>query len=204
MGNNNAATDFLLYSVLGITCADAADKDLLKFAAIQRAYRDAASHVLENNVTGGNEENVRTPGTKVLMEEIDLDNPKFPSEIIGKMKCKINAASYGILQKWVNMTYKYLIIVCELNGDAKTKNALLEKYEIPIDSNILKAVGDNNTKWSKIDEESYKEIKEALEKKVEDCQDDKFLWENKNWIKQAYKENIVIKRFENFEATNEN
>lgn len=101
---------------------------------------------------------------------------------------------FGQVQKWINMTLKYMWLIGELNDDEK-------KYiEIPIDSVIMHAMSNeleikfpryngtvgtysesSSVPWSKINEDEYGRIKN----KTSNLIPSKIEWECDNWIKYA-------------------
>ena len=105
---------------------------------------------------------------------------------------------FGLAQKWVNMTYKYLWLFGECSID---KN----KLDAPLDRYILKAItcgndnkyglnilSDSESKeltWSILEKNKYLEIqrriKDALKKKAEWDFKSAIEWENVAWIEQA-------------------
>ena len=101
------------------------------------------------------------------------------------------AFTYGNAQKFVNMYVKYLYILTVLAAQYE-KNEVAEKwtekykwmfdrtseFQVPIDRYILSCIGDKETAWSKIqDETEY----ENLRKKIDFGFDD----ENDKWIEKA-------------------
>lgn len=103
---------------------------------------------------------------------------------------------FGQVQKWVNMTLKYL----HLLGIVENTNGL----HIPIDSYIMKALSDegvkfpkqnggwdkysenNSVKWSRLDREQYEKIAKGY-KDIE-LSNGPLTWEHFAWINQSEKE----------------
>lgn len=116
MGNiENSVIDFLTYSTFSFSlyslqCKEA--NDILE-KIIARAYRDAASHVAnENTDRKGN-------GTKRISEAIKQLKDKqicycaWHKTLCRKLEVDLSG-TFGFSQKWVNMTMKYLVLVCDL------------------------------------------------------------------------------------------
>ena len=86
---SKVALEFLLFSYFGLSRNDLYDEELIRFAAIDKAYSDAARHVLR--LFPDNEE-YRRIGTIFLMDNIRPD--KDASDVIDKF----------MTQKFVNAT----------------------------------------------------------------------------------------------------
>lgn len=191
---------FLLYTYFGIT--EYSTEEEIRFSAINRAYLDAASHVLR--IVGGNEE-FRKVGTNYIVQAIqNYPNGNNGYEEWHHSLCdslaKFNiAVTYGIAQKWVNMTMKYSWLLGVLPVEVKTFD-----LHIPIDSYIIDALNDKketltyglllnnkilNEKWSKFsDYNAYAKLqldaKEAIRSKFHLSPIE---WEGKAWIEVAKK-----------------
>ena len=130
---NTTAMDFLLYSLLSVSGDDECPK--LVNAAIDRAYQDASSHVL--SVEGGND-STRAAGKQLILEAIEGYSGKgfdawhdgLCSALSGDDRIPESATSqpyitYGIAQKWVNMTLKYLAVIFD---SVKYRNVGFSEY----------------------------------------------------------------------------
>lgn len=153
------ALNFLLYSYFGVT-SDSKENELLR-AAANRAYQDAASHVLSVRNEGEKDE-LRDAGCGILLEFLqtlpvenyDAAHKKLCSELASKYSGKTTedrGFTYGIAQKWVNMTMKYIFVLSTLieNKEFSTKYAaqLPEKeMHIPLDSYMLEYIAQKDTK----------------------------------------------------------
>lgn len=154
---------------------------------------------------------------------------KTCEEIICKANsCGINSHlidgvtfSYGIAQKWLNMTLKYLIII------EKSDGLPIRFFHVPIDRYILKSASlkesdncyalkhpiapkrngnnetdyfsENNTQpWSKFDCKQYdafqSKLRKALKKKYDKNPPLPIEWEVKAWICQAFIEKGLSKK----------
>lgn len=212
------ALNFLLYSYFGIDIDTFNEKNSdieIKYAAINKAYGDAARHVLHLPEENDYEE-LRIDGTLWLMENIEdnkgatlvIDN-FCKSELIRRInnsceeankKLESGKKKYGIskghIQKWVNMSYKYLCIIYttkkEMNKAADNPYEEFvdsDRYHIPIDRYILKeAELDKDYSWSKIEEYTAMEaaVKDSESYRNNGCKN--YEWENESWIKQSKEE----------------
>lgn len=191
---------FLLYTYFGIT--EKSTKEEFLVSAINRAYLDAASHVLR--IAGGNEK-FRKEGTDRIKQAIQ-NYPNSNNDFVGWHRSLCDtlvefdaSVTYGIAQKWVNMTTKYSWLLDVLPEEVK-----MYDLHIPIDSYIIDALKDkknrleyglalNNKilseKWSKFsDYSAYADLqlnaKEAIRNKF---QLSPIEWEGKAWIEVAKK-----------------
>lgn len=164
------AIDFLLFSYFGITLESKQDEILP--AVIDRAYRDASSHVL--SIVENEKENIKNNAKDLLIEQLeklpdengydnwhnDLCNDLISvydtesKEIYKTDKNgKTREFTYGIAQKWVNMSMKYLYLLhsiyskfadendyCINIGESVSKIA--DTLHVPVDSYIIEAAWD--------------------------------------------------------------
>lgn len=153
------ALDFLLYSYFGVT-SGSSDEELLK-AAANRAYQDAASHVLsvrdEKEKVG-----LREKGCQILMEflqqlpveDYDTAHKKLCSKLESLYSGRATedrGFTYGIAQKWINMTMKYIFVLSTLiekeEFSQKYTDRLPEKeMHIPLDSYMLEYIAQKDSK----------------------------------------------------------
>lgn len=152
------ALNFLLYSYFGVTrnC----DTDEILFAAANRAYQDASSHVL--SVYDTEKADLRQKGCELLMafakqlptENYDTEHKKICDELIKLYKGKtIDGCifTYGIAQKWVNMTMKYLCVLLALINEGSFFNEFHGKIpekclHVPLDSFMLEYIAQRSDK----------------------------------------------------------
>lgn len=216
------AINFLLFSYFGITLDDDAKNICNK--VVDRAYRDAASHVLSLTDEAKMADN--GPKQRAKTEIIDAlgklpsGNPsgyddfhtklcerlcaRF-SEDNGIYKGNDRQFTYGIAQKWVNMTMKYFYVLrpvfsefapegedcdfCKTYG--AQVNALANQLHVPLDGYILKAAkridcSDLGSSWSKItDVTKYKEYQDDLRKFTQKDWETPLDWEGPAWIAEA-------------------
>ena len=145
------AINFLLFGYFGITSKNS--KDDIISAAINRAYRDAASDVLslkddsKKDTEKGQDlfaeagnlikvfiEEVLTNGTQNKLNKKDYDekHKNLCDALISKYKGCANSGyefSYGIAQKWVNMTMKYLGVILTIFSEFNDKNDFVTFHE---------------------------------------------------------------------------
>lgn len=111
----NSAIDFLVFSTFSFSLWSLQNKEANKIldCIIKRAYRDAASHVAKENADR------KTKGTKFIIEAINQLKDKqicycaWHKELCRQLE-KETSCTFGIAQKWVNMTMKYFVLVCDL------------------------------------------------------------------------------------------
>lgn len=103
----------------------------------------------------------------VCLKEDEKDNLKF---------------HFGQVQKWINMTLKYLYLLGIVEND--------NKLHIPIDNYIINAFKQNDIfvprkAWSRFDNTDYYDQYKSYMDKLDEPYID---WEHKTWIEQAEKE----------------
>lgn len=228
------AVNFLLFGYFGITLENS--KDDIISAAINRAYRDAASHVLslkddfKKDTEKGQDlfakagelikvfiKDVLNNDTqnKLNKKEYDEKHKNLCDTLISKYKGCTNSGyefSYGIAQKWVNMTMKYLGVILTIFSEFNDKNDFVTFHEsfqavesylhVPIDGyildyvsnkkysnvksiNIAKKENKNNLAWSKYEEGNYKTLQNEIKNKLKNETTFPLDWENEAWIKVA-------------------
>lgn len=193
---SKTAINFLLYSLAGVTLES--DKKTIVERASKRAFRDASSHVLsikedmkeeliDEGITTLRDSIIEGLGDSGKDENYDKWHGKLCTELKNIYKDKTadeRKFTYGIAQKWVNMTMKYLtVFYCvfiqenPVSDFCQFYRVIAERYEkyfhAPVDRNILKEVkkeirGEKeylktkNSAWSKwdADEEEWKNEKD--------------------------------------------
>lgn len=234
------AVNFLLFGYFGITLENS--KDDIISAAINRAYRDAASHVLslkddfKKDTEKGQDlfakagelikvfiKDVLNNDTqnKLNKKEYDKKHKNLCDTLISKYKGCTNSGyefSYGIAQKWVNMTMKYLGVILTIFSVFNDKNDFVTFHEsfqavesylhVPIDGyildyvsnkkysnvksiNIAKKENKNNLAWSKYEEGNYKTLQNEIKNKLKNETTFPLDWENEAWIKVAQNKKTV-------------
>ena len=157
----NNALDFLLYSYCSISFDDLNElnsKEVLGYL-VDRAYKDAASHVL--SVEPKRDSDPKKTAREALIMRINILSDTSQSydlwhhELCERI-CEIyrdnsnkTSMSYGIAQKWVNMTMKNLMVVYDVACLTDASNftfvekygPLIEQYReqfhVPVDSYII-------------------------------------------------------------------
>lgn len=218
----NYGTEFLIWSYFGISAEELKDENKVIEVAILRAYRDASSHVLsvyddkkddlkkdaikqiksfiDNLKSSINMDNLQKVYDKKHREvcnalrfetydETYNNSHFFPPDSKGNKR----NFTYGIAQKWVNMTIKYIYI---LNPNLEWVKQFKSYFHVPLDSyiydtinqdlhiNVKEALG--NKKWSKLDNyDNYMELQKNVRKKTNPQAP--IDWENQAWIKAAQK-----------------
>ena len=149
-------------------------KDRL-WAAIRKAHRDVMTGARTGNIktyaekNRGEKENTLEELYKIILKE------KVPlsSELLTtKLQKHDGTLEFAAVQKLVNMTLKYLIILNECEETTPAFAICEEKCHCPIDSVILKRLekinGEQHTCWTKMEKSEYKvvqkEIQEYLQK----------------------------------------
>ena len=157
----NNALDFLLYSYCSVSFSDLGEEvtDKVLGLLVDRAYKDASSHVLSatpllaKNPKEKAKDNIASKIKELKNNKGDYDNwhDQLCKDIIDTYTndCSESTMSYGIAQKWVNMTMKNLMVVCDvayLTDAANSKfveeyGPLIEEYRkkfhVPVDSYII-------------------------------------------------------------------
>ncbi len=229
------AINFLLFGYFGITLKNS--KDDIISAAINRAYRDAASHVLsltdeyKKNTNEGQTlyvdashdieefiEDVLTNGTQNKLNKNNYDDKheKLCKKLIKLYHERTNSGyefSYGVAQKWVNMTMKYLSVILTIFSECNNTPVFVNTYKnsfraiehflhVPIDGYILEYVSKekyikefsnvkpieiakNNSAWSKYNKSNYEDLQEKINEIPKSTKKSPLDWENEAWIKVA-------------------
>lgn len=122
------------------------DRDKLKLASIDRAYRDfnRTMHGIRNLQTETTYSILSTFMLDNINEVLSMDFNQNSLDKWHKLKCdnliaKFNevisySISYGQAQKWINMTFKYLLAIGPDYIDGITRNYHL--FHIPLDNII--------------------------------------------------------------------
>ena len=128
--------EFLFFSYFGIKKECVSNEEILIKQLVNRAYRDAACHIHSYNTK---EECSNTIFSNILelrkwnqTENTDKSFDEWHSEVCKSLKNIEIGTTYGMVQKWVNMSLKYLLLI----GDEKVEK-IKEKLHVPIDRYIL-------------------------------------------------------------------
>lgn len=115
-------------------------KDRL-WAAIRKAHRDVMTGARTGNISKYAEKNKdgKDETLEYLYQEIrNAKEPLSSSFLIQKLQKNDGTLEFAAIQKLVNMTLKYLIILNECEGTASVFDICEEKCDCPVDSTILK------------------------------------------------------------------
>ena len=151
------AIDFLLFAYFGITLDD--ENDIITDKIIDRAYRDASSRVLSVNEGNENCKDDAKKHIKCFLENIKTNDfqqmhNNCATELVKLYEGKTDSEhkfTYGIAQKWLNMSVKYLVIVLKILEEQNAKSSFFKSYkdcvlsfetncDVPIDDYILEVV----------------------------------------------------------------
>lgn len=174
METNETTISFLLFSCLSISIETLRDNDadVILESVIKRAYRDASSHVLSvekgdprtNDSVDKNPDSIIAASVNNLTQKQAKDYDEWHCNLC---KCLIDSyigCSYnrdkqgnhlnfrfGIAQKWVNMTMKYMDLLCDLcivcglqnskfyQAYGEMVNSCKESFHAPVDRYIINA-----------------------------------------------------------------
>jgi len=214
---SDVAIEFLLFNTFGLSREDLKRDEKIKFAAINKAYSDMAKRVLK--IKGGDNSKFRDTVTRYLMKTIspetnctkiladqELEDTISKFQMCVTMERNTIDITAGLLQKWINMSYKYLCIIYSMKNILyKSTNpyanyALSESYEMPIDRYILKAAGKKDISWSK--SSNYEKLKNSVNSLSKNSNDWLYKIENDTWINQAIKDSDMQKRWNEYNKAN--
>ena len=156
---------FILKSILGRS-VDAFNPASVIRACISKAYSDM-------NTVGRFYNNNRDKADFVgeCLKTFENRKYEFSRELIEEISClfgeeeiiKSNrgyVTTYGLSQKLVNMTYKYLYIFRQYTE----REIDFSNCDCPIDSNVLKELGITDIVWSKLERSRYEKIQDDIHK----------------------------------------
>ena len=138
---------------------------------ISLAYDDMLV-VGKNYLSKGTKESITAAFYKSLKEN-KYKNPRkiinnnltlFGGNNLKNQKTGGSATSYGLCQKLVNMTFKYLNVFSDYTG----LNINFRKCDCPLDSTILKKLGRTDVKWSRLEKSEYENIQKTIKTKLKD------------------------------------
>ena len=188
--------EFCVYSCIGVTYDDTPQMVISRI--IDRAYRDATSHVLRKISNEAKKTKYRTNASKDIYKAVCgsiKDYNKWHEDLCRKIQQhypKTSTFSYGIAQKWVNMTVKYLYLYSIVSNNKNVSGLIndlllhIDDYHAPIDSYVLKALGDNES-WSK----DIKTAKDYIAKRelipTNYVESNELEWEMNTWLNEAKK-----------------
>ena len=138
--------------------------------AIRKAHRDVMTGARTGNIPKYAEKNrAGKDGTlEYLYQEIlNAKEPLFSSHLIQKLRKDDDTLEFAAVQKLVNMTLKYLIILNECEGTVPTFSVCEEKCDCPIDRIILEKLkqinGNPHKCWTNMDESEYIDVQNEIQ-----------------------------------------
>lgn len=141
------------------------------FSAIWRAHRDALTGRFQFENYRNSENN--TAIIKELYNHIDSNRTQINSkDLINLLTDNHNKIEFGAIQKLVNMTLKYIIILNQLDNDFKKQgfSVDIENCDCPLDSIILDSLKIDEVpkvsgiKWTTINQKEYNDIQSEISK----------------------------------------
>lgn len=137
--------------------------------AIRKAHRDVMTGTRTGNISKYAEKNKdgKDETLEYLYQEIlNAKEPLSSSLLIQKLQKNDGTLEFAAIQKLVNMTLKYLIILNECEGMASVFDICEEKCDCPIDSIILERLnkinGNKHECWTKIEEPEYIKVQDEI------------------------------------------
>ena len=152
--NQNDAIAFLIQCYFG----DVSDPVL---ASINRAYLDMQTHTISG------EPDILFQRRKAITEYLHDELSRIPNgmafdawhrTISREIKHRYRELSYGQIQKWLNMTIKYLFTLKALGVDGISEYISVEHandFHPALDSFVLKAIERPSPTWSNIQDYDY-------------------------------------------------
>lgn len=137
--------------------------------AIWRAHRDTLTgrfqlkEYRKYTEEGERKHKVTDALYKKIKECIDSYEALSSEPLIKYLDDNFKGVEFGAIQKLVNMSLKYLIIL-KAFGFEKTLEIDEAKCDCPLDSVILGKLGYTEMRWTKISEEEYVEVQNKIRK----------------------------------------
>ena len=150
------------------TQTDSKHKDRI-WAAIRKAHRDVMTGARTGNIKNYVEENKngKNKTTEYLYQKIKRETPLSSLSLIEKIQELDSTVEFAAIQKLVNMTLKYLIILNEFEKTDLALNICEEKCDCPVDSIILEKLskinGIKHECWTKMEETEYKNVQNEIQ-----------------------------------------
>lgn len=101
------------------------------------------------------------------------------SESLIKSISKKFAVEFGAIQKLVNMTLKYIIVLNTVDNDFNI-DVIEEECDCPIDSKILSKLKIDYTVWTKLKPDEYQSIQKEIRSRLEERQGN-IIYDFNNW-----------------------
>lgn len=164
----DSALNFMLFAYFGITLGD--ESKTIIDGIISRAYRDASGHVLsvkEDNKSYKNDakEYIECFLDSIKNNDFNELHKNCAKELVTLYKDSTNEGyefTYGVAQKWLNMSVKYLIIAFKIIESHNESNEFVQEYksyisniekscDVPIDDYMLQAVSQTERTQNRIE-----------------------------------------------------
>lgn len=199
--------------------------------AVIRAYRDASSHVLSVKdeykdslkalamksiiefISELTEAAADKPRLTMNEKRTKFDelHKKICCKLVEKYRCdeyykvdkrsQVHKFTYGIAQKWVNMSLKYIYLLEEViwvGFRFRWTSYFATDFHAPLDSFVYEAIEEElnvnvnkhleGQTWSQIDNyDRYKQLQDVIRDKVKQKDNYPIEWENSAWIRAAHK-----------------
>ncbi len=144
-------------------------KDRL-WGAIRKAHRDVMTGARTGNISKYAEKNKdgKDETLEYLYQKIlNAKEPLSSGILIEKLRKNDNEIEFAAIQKLVNMTLKYLIILNECEETAPAFTVCEEKCDCPIDSIILEKLnrinGNPHKCWTNMDKSDYVAVQNEIQ-----------------------------------------
>lgn len=188
----NELVEKFLYKVLGGKDIDKVnDLDDLVMISIRKAYKDM---LIGGRYVGASLSEPKLSEIQKLIKDHEYtfcrEMIDEAAEIISKDEIISGSGSryatrFGLAQKLINMTYKYLYVFNDFRPRPELSEAF-KQCDCPLDSVILntdhlKSKGLSNFAWTKLKKEDYIKIQDAISEKCEDRSIGNLQYDFKNW-----------------------
>jgi hypothetical protein len=153
-------------------------KDDIVYNCVWRAHRDVLNgrfyfkKYLKQNENNQIVEN--------LVEIIEFKKPLCSKPLIEELSKGFDV-EFGAVQKLVNMTLKYLIIIDYFNYNGFSFDIDIQNCDCPLDSTILHEIERDDIKWTSITPEQYQEVQKVISDKKEVKNQGNIIFDFKKW-----------------------
>ena len=159
---NNHIIRFLLNTAIPCKKYKSNKENLKLYSAIRRAHRDvlAGRWYLKKYCS------ISDKIIEFLYSEIQTSNEMLnSSDLINSITREYPGVNFGAVQKLVNMTLKYIIILNAFDDDFNIA-VDIKRCDCPLDSIILEKLGRSDVKWTSITSDKYKEMQELISNRL--------------------------------------
>ncbi|MBQ9869226.1 MAG: hypothetical protein IJM32_06170 [Ruminococcus sp.] len=179
---------FLVFAYFGIDLNDEnSDEDIIR-KCVDRAYLDMCRTLKTAELSEKYKESWENIKTTMTNNLVDVLNSKHSSLVSMRNNAyeKLTGINYGQVQKWINMSLKYMWLLGLIDDSQKAE------LEAPIDSYIIHKINHipKSTAWSTLTIEEYNSIKDE----ITTCATEYSTvidWEFNAWIEQAKEEKRI-------------